>query len=373
MRTHALRTIATPLLILGASLALIVGSAAFRVGAADHLDAPTVRTDGRIDINDVYVFQGQNADSTVLAMTIDPAAGILSPTSFRPGALYEFKVSTNGDAIPDVAYRIKFGGLAKDGKQALTVLRADGSADPASGGGGKALGHGSSYETVALSGGGMVWAGLRDDPFFFDLDAFKDFKAALLGGSLSGLASFCDGNTRNFFAGFNGMAIVLELPDSAFTGTGHPTIKVWSTVSIVENGVLTQVERMGLPGINTIFNHDNASKEGYNRAKPQYDVANYTDDVAGVATLIQQLLGIPDPAAQAHGAAVAAALLPDVITYDTQTSADFTGLNGRALTDDVIDVALNFTALGTATGPLSDCIGNDSTFSGSFPYLGAPN
>ncbi|HEV8252598.1 MAG TPA: DUF4331 family protein [Candidatus Limnocylindria bacterium] len=373
MRTTTLRTIATPLLILGATLALVIGSAAFRVGAADHLDAPTVKTDGRIDINDVYVFQGQNTNNTVLAMTIDPAAGILSPTSFRAGALYEFKVSTNGDAVPDVAYRIKFGGLA-NGSQSLTVLRADGSADPANGAGGVPIGRGSSYQTVALSGGGMLWAGLRDDPFFFDLDAFKDFKAALLGGSLSGLASFCDGNTRNFFDGFNGVAIVLEVPDSALKpGTAHPTIKVWGTVSIVENGSLHQVERMGLPGINTIFNHSDPTKEAYNRARPQNDVANYTDDVAGVATLIQQLLGIPDPAAIAHGAAVAAALLPDVITYNTSSSADFTALNGRALSDDVIDVALNFTALGTPTGPLSDCIGNDSTFSASFPYLGSPN
>ncbi len=374
MRTTTLRTIATPLLILGATVALVIGSAAFRVGAADHLDAPTVKTDGRIDINDVYVFQGQNTSNTVLAMTIDPAAGVLSPTSFRPGALYEFKVSTNGDAIPEVAYRIKFGGVTGSLTQSLTVLRANGAADPASGGGGVAIGHGSAAQTVALSGGGMIWAGLRDDPFFFDLAAFTDFKTALLGGSLSGLASFCDGNTVNFFDGFNGMAIVLEVPDSAFKpGTAHPTIKVWGTVSIVETGALRQVERMGLPGINTIFNHSNATKEAYNRARPQNDVTAYTGAVAGVATLIQQLLGIPDPAAQAHGAAVAATLLPDVITYNTASSADFTTLNGRALSDDVIDVALNFTALGSPTGPLSDCVGNDSTFSEGFPYLGSPN
>jgi hypothetical protein len=373
MRTTILRTIATPLLILGAAVALVIGSAAFRVGAADHLDAPTVRTDGRIDINDVYVFQGQDTSNTVLAMTIDPAAGLLSPTSFRPGAVYDFKVSTNGDAVADVAYRIKFGGLQGSGMQSLSVLRTTGN-NAAVGAGGSSIGHGTSYQNVALAGGGMLWAGLRDDPFFFDLDAFKDFKAALLGGSLSGLASFCDANTRDFFDGFNGVAIVLEVPDSALKpGTAHPTIKVWGTVSIDENGSLHQVERMGLPGINTIFNHTDSTKEAYNRARPQYDVANYTDDVAGVATLIQQLLGIPDPAAQAHGAAVAATLLPDVITYNSQGPADFTALNGRALSDDVIDVALNFTALGTPTGPLTDCIGNDSTFSAGFPYLGSPN
>jgi len=374
MRALVIRSVLGPIIVALTLLALVVGSAALRVGAADHLDAPTVQGDGRIDINDVYVFEGQNAGNTVLAMTVAPAAGLLSPTSFRPGALYEFKVSTNGDAIPDVAYRIKFGGVQGNGTQSLTVLRANGAGNPASGGGGSPIGHGSSYQAVALAGGGQIWAGLRDDPFFFDLDAFKEFKTALLGGSLSGLASFCDGNTVNFFDGFNGMAIVLELPDSAFKpGTAHPTIKVWGTVSIVENGQLTQVERMGLPGINTIFNHSGPTKDAYNRARPQYDVANYTDDVALVATLIQQLLGIPDAAAEAHGAAVAATLLPDVITYNTQSPADFTALNGRALSDDVIDVALNFTALGTPTGPLSDCIGNDSTFSASFPYLDDPN
>jgi hypothetical protein len=375
MGTNALRTIATPLLILGASLALIIGSAAFRVGAADHLDAPTVKTDGRIDINDVYVFQGQNAGNTVLAMTIDPAAGLLSPTSFRAGALYEFKVSTNGDVIPDLAYRIKFGGIGANGRQSLTVLRADGSGNPASGAGGASIGHGSSYQTVALSGGGMIWAGLRDDPFFFDLDAFKQFKATLLaGGGLADLGGLVDCSRTDpaptdFFLGLNGVAIVLELPDAAFKpGTAHPTIKVWGAVSIVESGSLRQVERMGLPGINTIFNHTDLTKEAYNRAGPQTDVADYADDVAGVVSLITGLAGTAaDP--DAYGAAVAGLLLPDVITYDTAQSANFAALNGRALADDVIDVALTV----VANTPLSDCVANDSTFSTSFPYLGSPN
>ena len=50
---------------------------------------------------------------------------------------------------------------------------------------------------------------------------------------------------------------------------------------------------------------------------------------------------------------------------------DKTGfLNGRRLDDDVIDTLL---AVGANTPGASDCIANDSTFSGSFPYLGAPN
>ena len=374
MRTIALRGVATPLLILGATLALLVGSAAFRVGAADHLDAPTVRSDGRIDINDLYVFQGHNANNTVLALTVDPAAGILSPISFRPGAVYEFKVSTDGNAIADAAFRIKFGPVRSDGTQSMKVMRADGGNAAANHGGDSRIGEGSSYQKIKLDGGGQIWAGLRDDPFFFDLNRFKTFKATLLGGGgLADLGGLVDCSRTgpaptDFFVGFNGMAIVLELPDSAFTGSGHPTIKVWSTVSIKESDTLTQVERMGLPAINTVFNHTDATKDAYNRAMPQNDVANYTDDVAGVVSLITGLAGTAgDPGA--YGLAIAGALLPDVITYNTATAANFAALNGRALSNDVIDVALTV----VANTPLSDCVANDSTFSSSFPYLGKPN
>src|SRR3990172_2677565 len=43
-------------------VALMGGLAAFPAGAADHLDAPFVKTDGRIDINDVYVFHPEGED-----------------------------------------------------------------------------------------------------------------------------------------------------------------------------------------------------------------------------------------------------------------------------------------------------------------------
>jgi hypothetical protein len=370
MRTFALRTVWGPIAILLAALALVVGSSAFRVGASDHLDAPTVRADGRIDINDLYVFRGHNHSHTVLVMTVDPAAGILSPKSFRPGATYQFNVSTNGDTIPEIAYRVKFGGVDSNGKQHISVQRASGGA--VGGNGGISIGSGSTYQTIGLGGGGMAWAGLRDDPFFFDLDAFKHFKATLLAvpHTLNDLPGLVDCGRTNpmptdFFLGFNGMAIVLEVPNSAL---GGGTVKVWANTLVVENGQLTQVDRIGLPGINTIFNHSDATKEAYNRANPKNDVANYTDDVASVVSLITGLAGTAsDP--DAYGASVAGLLLPDVVTYHTGTAANFATLNGRGLADDVIDVALTV----VANTPLSDCVPNDSSFSTGFPYLGAPN
>ena len=71
---------------------------------------------------------------------------------------------------------------------------------------------------------------------------------------------------------------------------------------------------------------------------------------------------------QARADALANVLLPDILTYDTSSSAGF--LNGRQLSDDAIDAELNLITNGKLTG---DCVSNDSTFSNAFPYLGSPN
>ena len=359
MRSLALRTVAVPLLAILALVTLLFGSAALRTDAADHLDAPTVKTDGRIDINDVYVFEGQDPAHTVLAITLNPAAGILSPTTFRQGATYQLLIDTSGDAIEDARLVVKFDGVKGDGSQRYSV------AWKAGGDRTTLLKKGTTGSAQALAGGGWAQAGLFDDPFFFDLAAFNEFKTTLLNtGTLGALSSFCDANTVNFFAGFNASSIVIEVPDALL---GGGTVGVWAETAIDEGGK-TQVERMGLPTVNTVINHTDATKEAYNRAEPRNDVANYTDDVAGLVSLITGLAGTaPDP--DAYGAEIAALVLPDVIPYDASIPADFGMGNGRALADDVVDVALSV----VANTALSDCVGNDSAFSGAFPYLAPAN
>jgi hypothetical protein len=79
--------------------------------SADHLDAPAVKKDGRIDINDVYVFHPgtpQDKSRTVLAMTVNPAAGVISGTTFRAGASYEFLIDKDGDAKDEGKVRVQF-------------------------------------------------------------------------------------------------------------------------------------------------------------------------------------------------------------------------------------------------------------------------
>jgi len=387
MRTAILNRGVTLFVLALLGLAMVVGSAALRVGAADHLDAPTVKSDHRIDLNDVYVFQGANPANTVLVMTTNVHAGFLSGTTFRPGALYEFKIDNTGDAIEDVAYRIKFGDVRGDGSQQIHIQHADGAGNPVAGGGGKQIAKGSTGQALSVAGGGMAWAGLADDPFYFDLVGFSAFKSAALaavGGGLTGaelaaaLGNICASNPApNFFAGFDATAIVLEVPDSALDGNNASgVINVWGETAIIEGGVLTQVERMGLPTINTVFNHSDPTKEAFNRANPSGDPAlvggNISFLVSAIVGAAEQLgaygMGGIDEAA--YGAAIADALTPDVLTYDTDTMANFTVLNGRGLNDDVINVAYGAVSAGVLT---SDCVAEDNTLSGAFPYLGTAN
>jgi hypothetical protein len=72
----------------------------------------------------------------------------------------------------------------------------------------------------------------------------------------------------------------------------------------------------------------------------------------------------------AHGATVAAALLADTLVYDTTTAANFAMLNGRALADDVIDIAYTVVLDENVT---SDCVASDSAFRASFPYWAVAN
>ena len=69
------------------------------VHAADHLDAPALEGNGHLDLNDLYAFQSpNNADHTVLIMTVNPFAGVVSDTEFGAADVeYEFLIDNNGE------------------------------------------------------------------------------------------------------------------------------------------------------------------------------------------------------------------------------------------------------------------------------------
>lgn len=124
-----------------------------------------------------------------------------------------------------------------------------------------------------------------------------------------------------------------------------------------------QVDRMGIPALNTVFNHPpQFSKVDYNVATPDNDVADYTG-------LFETVLGA---VANADPSGTAALLLPDALPVSLAGPTSFATLTGRALTDDAVDVALSVT-VGVPSLQSDNVDSNDRTFSSSFPYLATPN
>lgn len=316
---------------------LAVGFAALPSNAADHLDGPIAKADGRLDLTDVYAFQSPTTPTdTVLIMGVDPVAGIRSPYTFHPDASYDFKIDTNGDAKSEIIYRLNFSQPNRAGAQTVTLHRILGDDDWLSYGD-TVLAVGRTGTTIRLPGGGKLIAGIFDDPFFFDLAAFRNN------------LQFCPGGKgTNFFAGLNIVGIVLEVPSSSL-GT---KIGVWARTKVGGR----QIDRMGRPAINTVFEHDSVGKDSFNSGQPVNDKSDYRGDlVSGL-----KALGNDDTRA----GQLADFLLPDILTFDTTSTAGFP--NGRRLQDDVIDIELNLITNGAVK---TDCVGNDSAFTDTFPYL----
>jgi hypothetical protein len=163
---------------------------------------------------------------------------------------------------------------------------------------------------------------------------------------------------------------VLELPNGRLGGTGK-TVGTWVTTMLPKAGGYVQVERMGRPAINTVFNHSNAEKEAANRLKPSDDRAFDRDNVIGVLNAIDNVLEVnsaPNYTAS-EIAGLANVLTPDMLTVKLGDGAGF--LNGRRLADDVIDAEFSLLTHGNVT---SDGVNaNDKTFRSTFPYLANPH
>jgi len=325
--------------------------------AADHLDAPGLTPpggDSRLDITDVYVFQSPgNPDHTVMIMGVNPLAGVQNDGTFRHGnTSYAFKIDSNGDAKEDLTFRIKFSRPDESLVQRVTLGRIRGVDSDLEGPMRNPIAKGKTGEIISLPGGGMLYAGVMDDPFFFDLNGFLNL-------------DFCaPGQTRpNFFAGLNISAIVLEVPSSWL---GADNIGVWART--VAKG--KQIDRMGRPAINTVFIPNNplepqgtepSLKNKFNAARPFNDQKRFRGEVVDTLKIFYG-----DD--EATVSALADILLPDILTVDTSNPAGF--LNGRGLADDVIDAEY---ALVTNRAVTTDCVSSDSAFTDTFPYLAPKN
>jgi hypothetical protein len=356
---------------------------------ADHRDGPRIAqntpTLGNIDINDVYIFRSPHSTQrTVMIMTLSAAAGVIGPAQFDPSAGYEFRIDNTGDAVTDVVFQVAFSEPNARGRQSYSVRLMTAANDTIIGQGMTSIGSDKQVRKTPLHHGGMVTAGLFDDPFFFDLIAFNKFIALADSGAplAARVAPFLPPNIPNdFFGDFNALAIVMEVPDGFLRSSpSNSKISLFCrTVAEVGDGRgFAQYDRMGIPAINTAV-----IQPGMPRGTPpnppgevfppgstlDEDNFNFGDPstdstLRSIASArIQFAYGVS--ASYADG--IAAFVLPDALPFDLRSSKGFP--NGRQLDDDVIDIEFDLLTAGALT---SDRVINDSVFRKSFPYLGAP-
>jgi hypothetical protein len=213
-----------------AALAVItaIGMRAYRAAASDHRDSALLTANPAEDIADVYSFENPtNPDRLVLAMTV---SGFIPPSEnatsfFDPQVLYQIKLDTNGDAVEDQVIQAFVTGSGPN-----QVMHFRGPIAPVAPGTTNRVVHGRETGTVRVSHTAdpiiahrkdiTVFAGVRDDPFFFDLAQFRNV--------VGGTASSFNNPGADTFAGFNVLAIVMELPKSML---GASRVGVWGTTS----------------------------------------------------------------------------------------------------------------------------------------------
>ncbi|HYN81419.1 MAG TPA: DUF4331 family protein [Gemmatimonadaceae bacterium] len=227
-----------PIVVAAGVVASVAGIGALL--ASDHQDTPEVELNPAMDINDVYAFPGATADRVALIMTTSsPIAG--TGASFDPNLLYQLKIDNTGDAVEDLVFQITF----SSGLSAAQQVRVVGPVAPTVIGTRSALVNSSTLVEGAVgtalgtSTGVQVFAGLRADPFFIDLEQFfkilPDRRPAT--GPLSGPATPTATSFRSpgvdLLRPFNTLAIVIEVPKTQLVSstTADAKFGVWATTS----------------------------------------------------------------------------------------------------------------------------------------------
>jgi hypothetical protein len=309
------------------------------------------RGDARLDMTDLYAFTkpGDPAKS-IIVLNAHPSFRLDSPEPttkepFAPGALYEVKVDTDGDAVADLAYSVQFSSSG-DGKQAATVRRIQGVRAAVVGEEGEVLVEGAPVSVgrealVTEAGDYRFFFGWRSDPFFFDANG--NFNQMQFTGD-------------DFFADKNVCGIVIELPNSAL---GSNEVGIWARTLDKTGEGWIQADRGGRP-LQAVF-LVGEEREAYLSGEPAND-----DRFIGVfAHQLEHTGGYKPEGAMA----VARKLLPDILSYDPRGPVSFPH-NGRTLTDDVVDVFFSMLTNGKVTG---DKVGPHGDLLGEFPYLGSPH
>ena len=225
------------------ALALSVLSAASWAMAADHIDAPGAIADPTADITDLYTWTDQG--NVVFALNVTPfaMAGVAKFSDKVQYVIHTESSKTYGKPGEKVDIIVTF-----DATQKASVWIGD--TDYVSGDASDAM-----KGLTSANGKFKVFTGLRDDPFFFNLDGFKETVKAVDAAVAANLLTFdpagCPALTAqtsmglinqlksgvggvaatDTFGGKNVLSIVLSVDKKLLTA-GGPIMAAWASTNV---------------------------------------------------------------------------------------------------------------------------------------------
>jgi hypothetical protein len=307
--------------------------------------------DARLDFTDLYAFpKPGDPGKSILIMNAHPSASANPPgpttaEPFATKALYELKIDTDGDAVADIAYRVRFSS-SKAGVQTATLRCVEGAQAAGTDDSGQVIVEGAPVSTgreaqVTQAGGYRFFAGWRSDPFFFDVQ-----------GALNNLQF----TGEDFFTDKDICSIVLEVPNAAL---GPKEVRLWARTLDGTGEAWMQADRGARPSQTPFLAGE--QNDAYRAGEPADD-ARF---VAVFAHALEHAGGYtPEEATR-----TARTLLPDLMAFDPTRPASYPD-NGRALSDDVSDTFLAILSNGKVT---ADKVGPHGDLLAEFPYLGPPH
>ena len=394
--------------ILAIEVALIAVLTPGIIAASDHDDGEVDIKGRAVNLTDLYVYREKDQNSgaadgdLVFTMNSNPRSVARYQYYFSTTALYQFHITQVGDvnSTPtgraDIILRFAFSPPNNQGMQAVAITVVRGGSETTT----KTtvnnsliastpLNSNTVLNTVPIGGSNLtVFAGLREDPFFFDVEQFFRVRAGALGTGPK-VAFKPASQAIDFAKGYNVNTIAVRVPKAFLqAGTGANTFDVWSTVSVRDGvGGFKQLDRLGRPAINEGLIVTPAYMEAFNNIPPKLDLSSAAAPVRQEAVATINALDLLDGNKNVDPNAIARAFLPDIMRIDTTKPSGYASatnsqgslIGGRLLLDDVIDITL-----GTLVGsPTSDNVSYNGTpgnpaqghkpLEPSFPYLALPN
>lgn len=240
----------------GAAIVAVIAAvtlySAHPLRASDHQDSPSTIARPGADITDPYFFPSPtNPANVVVVMNVHPLipSGQGPTTYFDPGVVYQMNFDTTsensgtfpastitrneviqfvfGTPGPNQALSIYGPAAAPSTTSATTLVGSSGT--------------GTINNVLTTSGGVQVFAGAREDPFFFDLAQFLKILPDRNAGSTatSCLPAPLGGNNTcptgwnavgsDTLKGYNVLSLVVELPRTMLRAGGGPKIAYWAS------------------------------------------------------------------------------------------------------------------------------------------------